>query len=75
MSLERAAAVSAVPAETAETAETDCSTKIRGHGFEPHALLDWVVELWINEQSKLGQPDDARLLNDLQRLCKISASL
>ncbi|KAJ6189582.1 hypothetical protein N7519_004490 [Penicillium mononematosum] len=39
---------------------------IRGHGFELHALLEWVMEFWINEESEFGQTDDASLVHDIE---------
>ncbi|KAJ6149221.1 hypothetical protein N7471_000420 [Penicillium samsonianum] len=39
---------------------------IRGHGFELHALLEWVREFWINEGSGIGETDDAGLVHDME---------
>ncbi|CAG7964187.1 unnamed protein product [Penicillium nalgiovense] len=39
---------------------------IRGHGFELHALLEWVMEFWINEESEFGETDDASLVHDIE---------
>jgi hypothetical protein len=39
---------------------------IRGHGFELHALLEWVLEFWVNENSEIGQTDDAALVHGIE---------
>ncbi|KAJ5597561.1 hypothetical protein N7537_007645 [Penicillium hordei] len=39
---------------------------IRGHGFELHALLEWVLEFWVNENSGIGQTDDAALVHGIE---------
>ncbi|KAJ5268314.1 hypothetical protein N7524_005773 [Penicillium chrysogenum] len=41
---------------------------IRGHGFELHALLEWVMELWINEEPEFGQTDDTSLVHDIENV-------
>ncbi|KAJ6162922.1 hypothetical protein N7497_002901, partial [Penicillium chrysogenum] len=39
-----------------------------GHGFELHALLEWVMELWINEEPEFGQTDDTSLVHDIENV-------
>ncbi|CAP97665.1 hypothetical protein PCH_Pc22g03770 [Penicillium rubens Wisconsin 54-1255] len=39
-----------------------------GPRFELHALLEWVMEFWINEESEFGQTDDASLVHDIEKV-------
>ncbi|CDM36978.1 unnamed protein product [Penicillium roqueforti FM164] len=39
---------------------------IRGHGFELQALLEWVQEIWINEESGIGKGEDVGLVHDIE---------
>ncbi|KAJ5043527.1 hypothetical protein EN45_101330 [Penicillium chrysogenum] len=40
----------------------------QGPRFELHALLEWVMEFWINEESEFGQTDDASLVHDIEKV-------
>ncbi|KAJ5868629.1 hypothetical protein N7534_003182, partial [Penicillium rubens] len=51
--------------EYTDPAETG---RYQGPRFELHALLEWVMEFWINEESEFGQTDDASLVHDIEKV-------
>lgn len=48
---------------------------IQGHEFELHALLEWVLEFYVNEKLGIGQTDDNALIHSIEIVRTVAVAI